>query len=203
VTRFHSCEDRCDDSTAPVTGDFDVRALGQALRTARRERGLTVEALATSAGVSSGLISQLERGQGNPAFLTLRRLAEALGLPVAHFVQGPPSSGMLVRAEQRKRLHLPDADLVYELLTPSLQGKLEVLITQIPAGWTNVTKPFVHEGEECIHLLEGTLEVTVGETRFVLEEGDSLTYEAQVPHWYANASGATARLLGAVTPPSF
>ncbi len=186
-----------------MTGDFDVRALGQALRAARRERGLTVEALAAAAGVSSGLISQLERGQGNPAFLTLRRLAEALGLPVAHFVQGPPSSGMLVRADQRKRLHLPDADLVYELLTPSLQGKLEVLITQIPPGWTNVLKPFAHEGEECIHLLEGTLEVTVGETRFVLEEGDSLTYEAQVPHWYANDSGATARLLGAVTPPSF
>jgi transcriptional regulator with XRE-family HTH domain len=186
-----------------VTGDFDVRALGQALHAARRDRGLTVEALAAAAGVSSGLISQLERGQGNPAFLTLRGLAEALGLPVAHFVHAPPSWGMLVRADQRKRLHLPDADLVYELLTPSLQGKLEVLITQIPAGWTNVTKPFVHEGEECIHLLEGTLDVTVGESRFVLEAGDSLTYEAQVPHWYANASGATARLLGAVTPPSF
>src|SRR5690349_22782539 len=110
-----------------ATSDFDVRALGVALRTARRDRGMTVEGLAAAAGVSSGLISQLERGQGNPAFLTLRRLAEALGLPVAHFVQGPPSSGILVRADQRKRLHLPDADLVCELLTPCLQGNLEVL----------------------------------------------------------------------------
>lgn len=189
--------------TSAATDDFDVRALGQALRAARRERGLTVEALASSAGVSSGLISQLERGQGNPAFLTLRRLAEALELPLAHFVQGPPSGGMLVRAAERKRLHLPTGDLVYELLTPSLQGKLEVLITRIPDGWTNAATPFAHDGEECIHLLEGALEVTVGETRFVLDAGDSLTYDAQVPHWYANGSGGTARLLGVVTPPSF
>lgn len=203
VTRFRSCEDSLDDWMDPVTAEFDVRALGLTLRVARRERGLTVEALAASAGVSSGLISQLERGRGNPAFLTLRRLAEALALPIAHFVQGPPSSGMLVRADQRKRLHLPDAELVHELLTPSLQGKLEVLITRIPPGWTNVLNPFMHEGEECIHLLEGALEVTVGKTRFALGVGDSLTYEAHVPHWYANDSGATARLLGAVTPPSF
>ena len=186
-----------------ATSDFDVRALGVALRTARRDRGMTVEGLAASAGVSAGLISQLERGQGNPAFLTLRRLAGALGLPVAHFVQGPPSTGMVVRAGERKRLQLPDADLVYELLTPSLQGRLEVLRTQVPAGWTNESKPFVHEGEECVHVLSGYLDVVVGAERFTLAEGDSITYDASVPHWYVNPTDEPAVLLGAVTPPSF
>ncbi len=188
---------------AEAATDFDLRALGQALREARHRRGLTVEALATAAGVSSGLISQLERGQGNPAFLTLRRLAEALQLPVAHFVQGPVPTGMVVRAGERRRLHLPDADLVYELLTPSLRGKLEVLRTRIPPGWTNESKPFAHEGEECVHLLEGCLEVVVGTSRFVLEAGDSITYDASVPHWYLNGTEAPALILGAVTPPSF
>jgi transcriptional regulator with XRE-family HTH domain len=188
---------------AEATSDFDVRALGEALRAARRGRGLTVERLAAAAGVSSGLISQLERGQGNPAFLTLRRLADALELPVAHFVQGPPSSGMVVRAGARKRLHLPDADLVYELLTPSLQGRLEVLRTSVPPAWSNESKPFVHEGEECVHLLEGYLAVAVGSERFTLAEGDSITYDASVPHWYANDSDTAAVIIGAVTPPSF
>ena len=184
-------------------GDFDVRALGEAIRLARRDRGMTVEALAAAAAVSSGLISQLERGQGNPAFLTLRRLAEALALPVAHFVQGPPTPGMVVRAGKRKQLRLPDADLVYELLTPSLQGKLEVLRTRIPAGWTNESKPFEHEGEECIHLLSGRLEVAVGSSRFSLGEGDSITYDAAKPHWYLNGADFPALILGVVTPPSF
>lgn len=183
--------------------DFDVRALGRMLHDARRERGLTVEALAASAGVSSGLISQLERGHGNPAFLTLRRLAEALDLPLAHFVQGPPSGGLVVRADSRKRLHLSDSDLVYELLTPSLQGRLEVLRTQIPAGWTNESKPFSHEGEECVHLLEGALQVVVGSGRYDLLAGDSITYDASMPHWYLNAGDAPAVIIGVVTPPSF
>ncbi len=183
--------------------DFDLRALGETLRHARRERGMTVEALAAAAGVSTGSISQLERGQGNPAFLTLRRLAEALGLPVVHFVQGPPTTGMVVRASERKRLHLPDTDLVYELLTPSLQGRLEVLRTSIPPGWSNESKPFVHEGEECVHLLSGRLEVVVGTGCFGLGEGDSITYDATRPHWYRNVADSTALILGAVTPPSF
>lgn len=183
--------------------DFDLRALGDAVRRARLEQGLTVESLAHAAGVSTGSISQLERGHGNPAFLTLRRLAEALGLPVAHFVQGPPSVGMVVRAGERKRLHLPEADLVYELLTPSLQGKLEVLRTQIPIGWSNESRPFVHEGEECVHLLSGCLEVAVGAERYELRDGDSITYDASQPHWYRNGTEGTALILGAVTPPSF
>ena len=187
----------------PDDREFDLRTLGESLRQARRERAMTVEALAAAAGVSTGLISQLERGQGNPAFLTLRRLAEALHLPVAHFVQGPPTTGMVVRADERKRLHLPDADLVYELLTPSLQGKLEVLRTQIPPGWTNESKPFVHEGEECIHLLSGRLHVVVGASGFVLDDGDSITYDASLPHWYANRGESAAMIIGVVTPPSF
>lgn len=183
--------------------DFDLRALGDAVRRARVEQGLTVESLGHASGVSTGSISQLERGQGNPAFLTLRRLAEALGLPVAHFVQGPPSAGMLVRADERKRLHLPDTDLVYELLTPSLQGKLEVLRTRIPPGWSNESKPFVHEGEECVHLLSGCLEVVIGTEQYELREGDSITYDASQAHWYRNGTEGTALILGAVTPPSF
>jgi transcriptional regulator with XRE-family HTH domain len=185
------------------SGDFDVRALGESLRQARKDRGLTVEALATQAGVSSGLISQLERGQGNPAFLTLRRLADALSLPLAHFVQGPSTGGMLVRAGERKRLAMPESGLVYELLTPSLQGRLEVLRTQVPAGWTNESKPFEHAGEECVHLLSGRLDVVVGSDRFRMEVGDSLTYDATVPHWYHNPGRKAAVLLGVVTPPSF
>ncbi|MFC7548084.1 helix-turn-helix domain-containing protein [Plantactinospora sp. GCM10030261] len=186
-----------------TASDFDLAALGAAVRTARRARGMTVEVLARAANVSAGLISQVERGQGNPSFLTLRKLAEALGLPVAHFVQGPPSSGMVVRAGQRKRLHLPEGDLVYELLTPGLQGKLEVLRTQVPPGWTNRAKPFLHDGEECVHLLSGRIDVVVGGDRYTLDEGDSITYEASRPHWYANRSTEPAIILGVVTPPSF
>jgi transcriptional regulator with XRE-family HTH domain len=182
-----------------------VTGLGAAIRAARQSKRMTVERLGREAGVSTGLISQLERGQGNPSFLTLRRLAEALELPFGHFMQGPqPQGGMVVRADQRKRLVLPQpTEIVHELLTPDLRRSLEVLRTSVPAGWTNEDRPFQHRGEECVHVLSGSFRVTVGSSTWDLAEGDSITYESDVPHWYANESSEPVIIIGAVTPPSF
>lgn len=185
---------------------LDLSQLGSTLRTARTDQGLSVGALSRRAQVSSGLISQLERGHGNPSFLTLSRLAEALRVPLGHFLQDVPrgaASGMVVRADQRKKLVLPEDHLVYELLTPNLNGKLEVLRTRVPAGWDNRERPFAHPGEECVHLLSGSLEVTVGIEHFELDEGDSITFDSSVPHWWQNSSEESAVIIGSVTPPSF
>jgi transcriptional regulator with XRE-family HTH domain len=181
-----------------------VLTLGATLRSTRRASGLTVEALAAASSVSAGLISQLERGQGNPSFLTLRRLAAALDVPIGRFLQGPePETAMVVRAGERKRLHLANESLTYELLTPNLGGALEVLRSQIPPGFDNRERPFQHTGEECVHLLTGCLDVSVGARCFTLNEGDSITYDSGIPHWWANSSGAGAVIIGVVTPPSF
>lgn len=183
---------------------MDLTMLGRTLQKARKENELTVGELSKRAKVAAGLISQLERGRGNPSFQTLSRLAEALALPLGHFLQGSTEPRqMVVRADQRKKLVLPEDHLVYELLTPGLRGSLEVLRTQVPAGWTNEDRPFAHPGEECVHLLSGSLQVTVGTEFFELGEGDSITYDCAVPHWWRNASAEVAVIIGSVTPPSF
>lgn len=186
---------------------MDLAVLGRTLQAARKARSLTVGDLSRTARVSAGLISQLERGLGNPSFLTMSRLAEALEVPLGHFLQGAGSSRQrLVRADERKKLVLPGehmSHLVYELLTPDLGGQLEVLRTTVPAGWTNEDQPFRHRGEECVHLLVGSLQVTVDGDFYELAEGDSITYDPSVPHWWKNSSGRDALIIGAVTPPSF
>jgi transcriptional regulator with XRE-family HTH domain len=188
----------------PDLGSEEVLLLGRVLHETRVAARLSVEALAAAAGVSAGSISQLERGRGNPSFLTLRRLAAALAVPLGHFLQGPETGPMVVRADQRKHLRLPtEHGLVYELLTPNLGGALEVLRSQIPPGFDNRERPFQHVGEECVHLLSGTLRVGIGGRRFELAEGDSVTYDSSVAHYWVNSSGAVAVIIGAVTPPSF
>ena len=191
-------------SPTPVPGSGDVVVLGRVLRETRVAAQFSVEALAATAGVSAGLISQLERGRGNPSFLTLRRLATALQVPLGHFLQGPETGQMVVRADRRKRLRLPTGPgLVYELLTPGLGGSLEVLRSQIPPGFDNRDDPFRHTGEECVHLLSGTLQIGIGGRRYELAEGDSITYDSSVPHYWVNAADSVAVIIGAVTPPSF
>ena len=185
-------------------GSGDVARLGQVLRETRATAQLSVEALAAAAGVSAGSISQLERGRGNPSFMTLRRLAAALEVPLGHFLQGPDSGQMVVRADRRKRLQLPtEPGLVYELLTPGLGGSLEVLRSQIPPGFDNRDQPFKHAGEECVHLLSGAMLIGIGGRRYELAEGDSITYDSSVAHYWVNAADAVAVIIGAVTPPSF
>lgn len=189
---------------APDLGSEEVVLLGRVLHETRVAAHLSVEGLAAAAGVSAGSISQLERGRGNPSFLTLRRLAATLQVPLGHFLQGPETGPMVVRADRRKHLRLPtEPGLVYELLTPDLRGELEVLRSQIPPGFDNRDRPFQHTGEECVHLLSGTLQVGIGGRRFELAEGDSITYDSSVPHYWVNVSGAVAEIIGAVTPPSF
>jgi transcriptional regulator with XRE-family HTH domain len=184
-----------------------VADLGQRLREARRGR-FTVKELASAAGVSSGLISEIENGQGNPSFRSLYRISQALGLRVGDLLspqsEQQHTAAEVVRRDQRKLLRLGENGLTWQLLTPNLQGRLEVLRTSIPPGFTNEEAPFQHEGEECVLLLTGTqLHVTVAGELFTLEEGDAITYDSRHVHWWSNPTETAASVVGVVTPPSF
>ncbi len=180
-----------------------MESLGGMLKVARSGR-YTIEQLAARSGVSTGRISQMERGLGNPSFVTLSKLAGALDLPMGSFFAGPAAeSQMVVRKDQRKRLVVPHDNLVYELITPDLQRSLEVFIFYVPAHFDNSGRPITHRGEECIHVLTGQLEVDVDGQAFRLTEGDSITYDSGLPHFVQNLTEGTVTALAAVTPPSF
>lgn len=190
-------------------GEADAREaainLGKTIRTARQGR-YTVQQLATAASVSSGLISQLERGIGNPSFKTLQAIAAALDLRIGDLVEAASPTDvrpMLVRRNERARLQVFNGGPVYELLTPNLRGKLEVLETLLPPGFSNRDEPFQHDGEELVVVLEGAVDVAVGDTLGSLETGDAITYDSGMPHWWENNTDQPATVLGVVTPPSF
>lgn len=182
-----------------------TRRLGAEIRRARVGR-FTVHELAERAGISVGLLSQIERGLGNPSFKTLQKIATALDLRIGQLLEaageddGHPA---VVRHAERTRIQFGSEGLVYELLTPSLRGRLEVLQTTVPAGFSNESHPFRHEGEECVVLLEGALSVEIEGIRHDLSAGDAITYDSGRPHWWHNATDEPALIVGAVTPPSF
>jgi transcriptional regulator with XRE-family HTH domain len=174
----------------------------------RVSAGLTIEELAAKAGISTGSLSQLERGIGNPSFNTMAKLAYALGVPIGTFFSGPAQTDPVVRKGNRKRLmHAAFANEspapLYELLTPDLQRKLEVIWVELPPGQSNRDAPFVHDTEECGVLLKGTLEVHLGEQTHTLRPGDSISFSGLVPHWYRNPGKVPAVSIWIVTPPSF
>ncbi|MGI5228764.1 helix-turn-helix domain-containing protein [Actinoallomurus sp. CA-142502] len=196
------------DTRAAQAGDSSASAptmavVGNLVRELRRTAGMSIATLAQAAGMSPGLLSQLERGQGNPSFTTLVKLAQALDVPVGRFFLADAEAGSLVRAGAHRRLLTADENLEYTLITPHMNGRLGMIKVQIAAGWSNESAPFKHVGEECIMITEGELIVCVAGTVYTLHEGDSLTYDSGLPHWYRNATGHNAALIGAMTPPSF
>ena len=181
-----------------------VHTVGKEIKRLRKLRELTLEQLASDSGVSAGLLSQVERGQGNPSFNTLVQVAHALGIPVARLVAGEQMSSPVVRREERRQLSLGDGKLVLaEMLTPRLDSALEAIRIVTEPGYSSKDTPFVHDGEEFGIVLEGTHAVNVGGTHYVLRAGDSISYSSTIPHWYENPGEVNSVSLWVVTPPSF
>ena len=193
---------------APVAVDQrlygeEIVNLGRKLRDLRRARGMSLEELVERTGLSIGLLSQIERGKGNPSFVTLMRVADAFGIQMSHFFPDDIEGQMVVRKDQRRRIIFPTSGLTYELLTPDVNRRVEVILAKLEPGVRTQDSPFSHEGEECIVLIRGILEAHVGDEVFVLHAGDAITFDCSLPHWYYNPGPEMAETFGAMTPPSW
>ena len=194
------------ENAPPTATEASVEYMGALIRRLRESAGMTLTDLSRMAGVSQGLLSQIERGRGNPAYLTLLKIAKAFDVPVGRFFDsgGEPADNRVVRADKRRQLQVTDRGLVYELLTPTMNGQLLVLKARIPAGYSNESVPFNHHrAEECLFVLEGTCYFQVGEDGYTLDAGDSITYQGDQPHWFRVVGDAEAVIIATMTPPVF
>lgn len=183
----------------------NLNAIGEQLHETRTSLNMSVQALADASGISTGMISQIERGLANPSINTISKLASALGLQLGIFFEPRPQTDqeLVVRKNQRRRIGIPDPNFVYELLVPDLNRTLEFVWVESAPGTSTENSPFQHEGEECGLVLQGTLEVHLGDEVFVLEAGDSIIFDSRKPHWYRNIGAERVLSVWAVTPPTF
>jgi uncharacterized cupin superfamily protein len=90
------------------------------------------------------------------------------------------------------------------MLTPDLQGAIEfVLVTLQPGRVTKEILPHTRGGEECDYVLEGVIEVTLGDREFTLYAGDCIRFDPAIAHKIENKSERVATYISAITPPSF
>jgi transcriptional regulator with XRE-family HTH domain len=194
--------------TNGVSMEVMLTDFGGRVRALRKERQLTTEKLAELAGVSAGLISQVERGHGNPSFATLVQLAHGLQLPVGQLLQPHEAERVVVRKEERRRLDshglAPGDGGVYELLTPDLNGALEANWVVTPPGYDTSATPYRHNGEEFGIVLSGTKDVYLDGVQHRLRAGDSIRYASTIPHWYVNPSDTEeCTAVWVCTPPTW
>jgi transcriptional regulator with XRE-family HTH domain len=185
-----------------------IEEIGAELRRLRKAQGLTLDQVARLSGLSTGFISQAERGLSTLSIKALQDLSQALGVHIGWFFQSDasPSGGerdMVVRLARRRRINYGNLGIVDHLLSPSLSGKLELLLCHFAPGASSGEEPYAHEGEEAGLVLKGRIEMWVAERHFILEEGDSFGFESTLPHRYRNPGRSESVVVWAITPPSY
>lgn len=182
----------------------DQFSIGAALRQVRRERSLTLRQVAGEAAVTESFLSQVERDVASPSIATLRRIALALGCSIGEILDRAGPHGQLVRATDRRVVTYQGLKARDEFLTDGSNGRLQVILSVIEPGGGTGGEAYVHESdEECLVVLEGALDLWVGDEEYRLEEGDTIRYSSRIPHRNQNPGPGRARVLFVLTPPSF
>jgi transcriptional regulator with XRE-family HTH domain len=187
-------------------GGTDIQKIGREIRGLRKARGLTLSELAEKSGLSIGYLSLVERGRATPSINALHAISRALGVTISWFFDANAvpveERGFVVRRARRRRLEF-SAGIVDELLSPSLEGSLELLSSRFPPGASSGDAPYTHTGEEAGVILRGTLELWVDGKHFVLKAGDSFGFPSSLPHRYCNPGTEETEVIWAITPPSY
>ncbi|HEX2195222.1 MAG TPA: cupin domain-containing protein [Candidatus Limnocylindria bacterium] len=182
----------------------DETLIGHSLRRARQRRGMTLRAVADRAGVTESFLSQVERDIASPSIATLRRIAMALGTSIGALLEGAGPQAHLVRRADRRSVGYPGLDARDEFLTDGPNARLQVIESVIEPGGGTGPEAYAHESdEECLVILEGCLDLWVGDEHYRLEEGDAIRYSSRIAHRNENPGPSRARVLFVLTPPSF
>jgi transcriptional regulator with XRE-family HTH domain len=196
-----------------MVADFDPgTGLGPRLREVRSAGGLSVRELARRVGCSASLISQLERGVSVPSVGMLYALATELGSSLDYLLFGSgaapaapaaavaaPPAAVVQRGGDRKIIDLASG-VRWERLTPQSEAMTDFLeVIYSPGGHsTDERRPLRHDGREYALILSGTLTANVGFESYDLEPGDSIAFDAAMPHEYLNKTGEVVRAISVV-----
>jgi transcriptional regulator with XRE-family HTH domain len=169
---------------------IDESVIGKRIKSVRRAKGLTLQDVADQTGLTKGYLSKIETSGKAAPVPTLARIAQVLGVPLGELFGGVEKAERisLVRADGRQQLARGAREFgyAYELLCEGIDNKyMEPYILTIPANTT--CPPTQHKGEEFLFVLDGVMRFHLGETQYELEPGDSLYFDASIPHFGQSA----------------
>ena len=177
--------------------------VGNRIRALREGMGYSLRDLAVRSGVSAPMLSQVERGETSPTLAVAGKIAAGLELSLSQLLRLDESGSVsVVRADERRRGGEVGGHS-YEVLTPGLPGqRAEVSLHLLePAAATGgPDDPPRHEpgARETAVVTAGRLRLVCDGATYDLGEGDSVTFDADLPHHFENPDGREARFFAVV-----
>lgn len=180
--------------------------VGLRLQAIRKLKGLSQRELAKRAGVTNSTISMIEKNSVSPSISSLKKVLSGIPMSLVEFFS------LEVEQEHQAQVVYKASELIdmnSGAISMRLVGKghpsraLSFLDETYPVGSDTGDDMYAHEGEEAGMVVEGRLELTVGDEVFILEPGDSYYFDSNKPHRFRNPFDEPARLVSATTPANF
>jgi quercetin dioxygenase-like cupin family protein len=180
-----------------LTGDIPdkpakgVEDVGQRIRKIREEKGVALEELSRLTGFDVEFLSSLEKNEAQPQLGTVIKLSKALDSAFGRLVSGVGDKLYSITRKSERRVVSRSTSkggqkqlYTYKSLAPEVKGRhMEALIVQLEVDPDKEIS--VHDGEEFIFVLDGIVELQIGDDKFELEPGDSVYYLSTTPHHIA------------------
>jgi transcriptional regulator with XRE-family HTH domain len=179
--------------------------VGQKIMAFRKGAGLTSKRLAELADITPSMLSQIEKGIcKNPSLQTLKLISVALNIPLFNFfLEDTNTEELVVRANQRKKTFPESGNVSYELLSPNLDGSLELALMNLLPQTASSMEPVAHKGEEIAFVMDGQVKLYLNDAVLLLNPGDSVKIPPYAKHKWENTSLHKVTVIFGVTPPSF
>lgn len=182
-------------------GRVPIIDVGQRLREKRVECGLTIRDLAKKSGLNVNTLSMIENGKASPSVETLQQLSFALEMPIAAFFEEKSPKNQITHHKACQRLRIPFAHGTLEDLGAGMsrRGAETFLVTLNPLS-SSGDHFIVHTGRETVFCLEGQLVYSIEDQTYDLGPGDSLCFDAHLPHRWQNVGTIPTRSLLVLCP---
>ncbi len=178
--------------------------LGEKIRELRLKRANTLRQVAAISGLSVPLLSQVENNAVSPPVATLLKIAKALEVGISYFFREEESKerAVVVRKDERKKTFRPmhtqnqESGYSYEALAYTKNGKhMEPFLVEFEPETKEKTVFLKHRGEEFVFLFRGRLAFQYDREELILDPGDSLYFESDVPHAFRALRGRKAQAV--------
>ena len=180
------------------------KIVGKKLKTIRLKQGLTIQELAVRSGVSSNMISRVERGLTIPSVQILMKLAGVFEKSINYFVEEVSTTHEVVFSSPGQRdttVYDDELNMHTESFTSGLRDpQFMAFLCTVPRGGSSGRQQMYHPGDELIVLLEGQLQVTIVMDTYLLEPGDSLSFKSHLPHRWDNVGECDAKVIWTLSP---
>ena len=190
----------------PTTPSQDGDTSYQNVKQFRQLRRMSLRELARESGLTLSYLSNYENGKVNITINSLKKIANALGVPVAELLGGTQDRDIVVvprRDRVVRELYVaPSGVALQEYLMSSGRAAMHVLIGRLPPH-SDSGDPSAHYGEEFILSIQGVVSVILDNTTYRLEEGDMIYYRSTHLHKVANEQDNEIVYLHVNTPPTF